>query len=255
MTLPVNMPLEMSGPQAAKPGERVSYSISVANLGPNDAPDAVVECAIPAELTDLELTCQGEKGAICGHPSVRDGLHLPIDLRKGSEAVINLTGTIDPEFEGPLTCTSLIRSPSHANTAEQHSGSATTDVELPPVSIIPRIGPGWHQTWPEEAKGWIISYDLQLAAREERVVWWEISFDVPPFTTPGRTRLNPQESPWYTVIKDGTDGSVVIRTADDSYTVEPGAGLTVHVQLLYPSQFEAGDGALRNLRAVETTQP
>lgn len=251
VALPVNMPLEMSGPQTAMAGDRISYGISVQNLGPNDAPDAVVEGTVPAELTDLELTCRGENGAVCGTGSVLDGLHLPIDLPRGSKALINLAGTIDPQFEGRLTCTSLITSPTRANTAAQHSDSATTDVELPPVSVTPVINlPGWPQTWPPEAEGWVISYDLTLAANEQRVVWWEISFDVPE-----GTRINPQQSQWYDVVKDGTDGSVVITTPDETHTVEPGAPLTVAVQLLYPSQYDAGDGTLRNLRSIEVTRP
>ncbi|WP_405843078.1 hypothetical protein OG528_31675 [Streptomyces platensis] len=251
VALPVNMPLGMSGPQTAKAGERVSYTIGVQNLGPNDAPDAVVEGTVPAELTDVELTCQGENGAVCRSGSVLDGLGLPIDLARGSKAMINLTGTIDPQFEGRLTCASQVTSPSRANTAGQYSDSVTTDVELPPVTVTPVINlPGWPQTWPPEAEGWVISYELTLAAHEQRVVWWEVLFDVPE-----RTRINPQQSQWYEVVKDGTDGSVVITTPDDSHTIEPGAPLTVAVQLLYPSQQDAGDGTLRSLRSIEVTRP
>ncbi|MBC2875610.1 MULTISPECIES: lectin-like domain-containing protein [Streptomyces] len=250
VALPVNMPLEMGGPQTAKSGERVSYSISVQNLGPNDAPDAVVEGAIPAELTDPELTCQAENGAVCGTGSVLDGLRQPVDLPKGSKAMISLTGTIDPRFEGRLTPTSLIKSPSRANTAEQQSDSAATDVELPRVSITPAIVGQWHQGWPEDATGWVISYDITLTANEQRVVRWEISFDAP-----ARTRINPQQTQWYEVIKDGTEGSVVIATPDDTRTIEPGTSLTVAMQLLYPSQQDAGDGTLRNLHATEVTRP
>ncbi|MGD3105491.1 hypothetical protein [Streptomyces sp. YGL11-2] len=249
VALPANMPLEMSGPQTAKAGDRVSYTIGVQNLGPNDAPDAVVEGTVPAELTDLGLTCQAENGAVCGAGSVRDGLHLPIDLPRGSKALINLSGTIDPRFEGRFTCTSLVASPTRANTAGQYSDSVTTDVELPPVTVTPKVNlPGWAEQWP--GNGWIISYELTLAANEHRVVWWEISFDVPE-----GTRINPHEPHWFAVVKDGTDGSVVIATPDDSHTIEPGAPLTVAVQLLYPSQHDAGDGTLRNLRSTEVTRP
>ncbi|MCP2315126.1 conserved repeat domain-containing protein [Nocardia amikacinitolerans] len=250
VTLPADMPLEMSGPQQAESGHRITYTIDVQNLGPNDSPDAVLEGAIPTELTDLELTCHAENGAVCGTGSVRNGLHLPIDLPKGSKATVSLSGTIDPQYEGRLTCTSMITSPTRANTAKQHSGSVTTDVEQPPVTVTPKIVGQWAQTWPEDAKGWVISYELALAAREQRVVWWEIRFDVP-----ARTRINPQQSQWYKVVKDGTDGSVVIATPDDTHTIEPGTPLTVAVQVLYPTQHEAGDGTLRNLHATEVTSP
>ncbi|MFH8346386.1 hypothetical protein [Streptomyces sp. NPDC018045] len=250
VALPANIPLEMSGPQAAKAGQRVFYSVSVQNLGPNDAPDAVMEGTIPAELTDLELTCQPENGAVCGNGSVQDGLRLPIALPKGSKAVINLAGTIAPAFEGPLLCTGLIESLTRANTAEQHSGSVTTEVALPRISTTPVIVGQWGQSWPEDATGWVISYDLTLAAREQRVVGWEISFDVP-----AGTRINSQQTQWYVVTEDGTEGSVVIATPDDTHTIEPGSPLTVAVQLLYPSRQDAGDGELRNLHAIEVTRP
>ncbi|PJJ03756.1 hypothetical protein BX264_4152 [Streptomyces sp. 2333.5] len=211
----------------------------------------MVEGTVPPELTDLELTCQGENGAVCGTGSTLEGLHLPIDLPRSSNAVINLTGTIDPQFEGRITCTSQVAPPSLANTAGQHSDSATTEIELPPISVTPPVIVGqWPQTWPEEAKGWVISYELTLAANEQRVVRWEILFDVPE-----RTRVTPQQSQWYAVLKDGTDGSVVIATPDDPHTIEPGAPLTVAVQLLYPSQHDAGDGTLHNLRSTEVTRP
>ncbi|CAM5321886.1 hypothetical protein [Streptomyces abikoensis] len=252
VALPVNIPLEMDGPRTAKSGDRITYSIGVQNLGPNDAPDAFMEGTVPAQLSDLEVSCQGENGAVCGKASVRQGLHLPIDLPNGSKATINLTGTIEPEFEGRFTVTTLVKSPTRSNVAEQYSGTVSTDVELPPVSIDYEIIGQWPQAWPEDAKGWVISYDLKLAANEQRVVWWEISFDAPP-----GTRLNPNENPWYVVIDDGTggSGSVIIRSPGEGHAIEPGVGLTVRVQLLYPSQDEAGDGALRNLRAIEIPQP
>jgi hypothetical protein len=49
---------------------------------------------------------------------------------------------------------------------------------------------------------------------------------------------------------------VVIGSPDGgSHTIEPGTPLTVSVQLLYPSQHDAGDGTLRNLHAIEVTHP
>ncbi|MFI9506893.1 hypothetical protein [Nocardia sp. NPDC052566] len=257
VTLPADMPLEMSGPQTAQSGDRIAYTIDVQNHGPNDTPDAMVEATVPAELTDVETSCQGENGAVCGQGFLGQNSQpwIPVNLPVGSKATITLTGTIDPQYEGSLTCASRITSPSRANIAERHSDSVTTTVALPPISVTPVIVGGWHQTWPEDARGWVVSYDLVLAANQERVVYWEIGFDVPPFDTPGRTRVNPvgKDHLWYRVDKDGADGSVILATPDDKHTIEPGAGLTVNVQILYRSQEDAGDGTLRNLRAIEVT--
>ena len=40
--------------------------------------------------------------------------------------------------------------------------------------------------------GWVVSYNLSLAAREQRVVRWQISCDVPL-----GTRVNPNQTQWY----------------------------------------------------------
>ncbi|MEV4441168.1 hypothetical protein AB0K09_19535 [Streptomyces sp. NPDC049577] len=66
--------------------------------------------------------------------------------------MVSLTGTIDPQYEGRLACTGLVKSPTRANTAVQHSDSAATDVELPLISVTPVINAGWEQGWP--GTGW-----------------------------------------------------------------------------------------------------
>lgn len=249
VALPVNMPLEMTGPGAAKSGDRVSYDISVRNLGPNDAPDAVVEATVPPELTDPELSLQGTAP---GTRSPTGVLRLPVDLPNGGNATARLTGTIDSRFEGRLTCTSQVTSPTRANTAEHHSGSVNTDVELPRVGIEYVQHPGWSQGDPEDARGWVISYDLTLVANQERVRAWEVTFDVQGAV--GETRVNPTQTYWFTITKNGLDGTVVLTSPRDGHSIEPGTPLTFRVQILYRSQYDAGDGKLHNLRATEATR-
>jgi uncharacterized repeat protein (TIGR01451 family) len=250
VALPVSMPLEMSGPQAAQSGDLISYTIGVQNLGPNPAPDAVVEGAIPEQLRDVELACRGEDGARHGTGCVTGGLRQPLDLSRDSKAVITVSGTIDPLYEGTITCTSQVTSQTVANTAAQQSGSVRTEVESPLISIGHEIAGQWEQSWPDDAKGWLVSYNLTLAANERRVAAWEISFDIPL-----RTRINPQQTQWYRVISDGVDGTVVLGSPDDgSHTIAPGTPLPVAVQLLYPSREDAGDGGLCGLRATEVTR-
>ncbi|MFC8451574.1 hypothetical protein [Kitasatospora sp. NPDC057223] len=252
VALPVAMPLEMNGPLTAKAGHRISYTVGVQNHGPNDAPDAVVRGEVPVQLVDVEVTCRGENGAVCGPGTATDGeLHQPLSLPRGSKAVITLRGTVDPHHEGDFTTTSKITSATRANTAPQQSGQVTTTAEPALITVGQRIAGQWDQTWPEDAKGWLVSYNLTLAASEHRVTAWEIVFDVP-----ARTRVNPQQTQWYRVIKDGLEGTVVLGSPNDgSHTIDPGTPLPVDVQLLYPSQSEAGDGRLRGLYAVEVANP
>ena len=104
--------------------------------------------------------------------------------------MITLSGTIDSHYEGSLTCTSLVKSPTRANTAAQQPGSVKTEVELPLISVDYQIVGQWAQTWPERREG--VGHQLQPhpAANEQRVVGWEISFDVPRHG-PASTRNRP----------------------------------------------------------------
>jgi len=78
-----------------------------------------------------------------------------------------------------------------------------------------------------------------------------MSFDVP-----ANTRLDPQQSQWYRVLKDSLDGTAVIASpAGGTHTIDPGPPLPVNVQVLYPRQSDAGDGNLRGLYAIEGTNP
>jgi uncharacterized repeat protein (TIGR01451 family) len=252
VALPAAMSLSMGGPSTAKAGDRISYQVQVENAGPNDAPDALVEGTMAAPLSDLELSCTAHNGASCGTGSITAGLRQPVSLPRGGKATITVSGTIDSSYEGSATSTTSIASPTRANTASQRSGSVTTQVDLPLVSADVRIVGQWAQSWPEDATGWVISYELGLHANEHRVVNWQISFDVP-----ANTRVNPQQTQWYRVIKDGgTDGSVALGSpAGAGHTIEPGTPLVVAIQLLYRSQHDAGEGTLRNLRVTETTTP
>jgi hypothetical protein len=119
-----------------------------------------------------------------------------------------------------------------------------------PIGIDYQIVAQWSQSYPDDAKGWVVSYDLTLTSHTQRVVRWEISCDVP-----SGTRVNPTQTQWYRVVQDGLQRTVVIESPDDSHTIDPGTPLTVSLQLLYLSQAHAGDGSLGNLQALEITRP
>lgn len=57
------------------------------------------------------------------------------------------------------------------------------------------------------------------------------------------------------MIRDGLEGTVVIASPDDTHTIDPNEPLPVGLQLLYPSQADAGDGTLHNLHATEVARP
>ncbi|MFE9360290.1 hypothetical protein ACFYPB_40330 [Streptomyces olivaceoviridis] len=134
ITLPTDAPLGITGPDKAFGGTKVCYPITVRNDGPHDMPDALVEGAIPSQLSDLQLKVETPGGAT-SQPgtAASSGLHQPLSLPVGSSATITVCGTIDKTYTGPLTISATITSQKTANTSKLQHGEVTTTVEAPPV--------------------------------------------------------------------------------------------------------------------------
>ncbi|MET9323629.1 hypothetical protein ABZX75_26115 [Streptomyces sp. NPDC003038] len=129
IALPVEMPLEITGPATADAGTKVCYPISVRNDGPNDAPDAVVEGVVPPQLSNLMLKVETSGGASAGTGSATGGLRQELSLPRGGSATVTVCGTIDAQHTGPLTISAKIISPTRANTSPRQHGEVTTNVE------------------------------------------------------------------------------------------------------------------------------
>ncbi|WP_445402459.1 hypothetical protein ACSMX9_12815 [Streptomyces sp. LE64] len=151
VALPADMPLDLRGPATAKVGDRVSYTITVQNDGPNDAPDAEVTGAIPGGLSDVTVECETHGGTVLGPGSTTHGLRQPLNLPKGSSARITVRGTVSRSAAAStLTATARIASATRANTSA-HS-SATVDTHVPPLPVpdggqvvAGQSGAGWAQ--------------------------------------------------------------------------------------------------------------
>ncbi|MBD0672711.1 lectin-like domain-containing protein [Streptomyces sp. CBMA156] len=147
VTLPADLPLSMRGPAKAEVGERISYTITVKNNGPNDVPDAEVTGTLPGGLSDVTVTC--EPPGLCGSGSTEHGLRQPMNLPKGGSAQITVSGTVSRAAAGgTLTATAQVSSPTRANTSTQ--SSATVDTRVPPIpaggQVVAREGgTGWAQ--------------------------------------------------------------------------------------------------------------
>ncbi|MFJ6385116.1 hypothetical protein ACIQI7_34570 [Kitasatospora sp. NPDC092039] len=151
VALPADLPLDLAGPARARVGDKASYTITVRNDGPNDAPDAEVTGTIPAGLTDVAVTVEQDGKAFVEPGSPEQGLHRRLNLPEGGSARITVSGTVSrAAADRTLTTTARISSPTRANTSAHPSGTVDTRVPALPVpaggQVVARTaGGGWAQ--------------------------------------------------------------------------------------------------------------
>lgn len=150
ISLPADMPLDITGPAQAHAGSKVCYPITVRNDGPNGAPDAVVEGWLPAQMSNVTLTVDAQGGARAGSGTAGGTLRQPVDLPTGASATITVCGTVDPAYTGQLAVTARIASPGRANTSARQSGQAATAVVAPPPETGMKV---WQEGGVEDAPG------------------------------------------------------------------------------------------------------
>ncbi|MCE6996138.1 hypothetical protein LZG04_15190 [Saccharothrix sp. S26] len=129
VTMPTAMPLTVDGAAAAPAGARTSFTVTVRNDGPNDAPDALVTGTLDPALTDVDIavsrTADGASARRAG--STGDGtFRQPLDLPVGGTATITVSGTIDRAATGEVTCSATVESIKCGNTSPDKSDSHDT---------------------------------------------------------------------------------------------------------------------------------
>src|SRR5262249_46102557 len=83
------------GQSTASPGQPITYTIVVSNVGPNAADGVAVTDTVPASLTSPAWTCVAVGGAACaasGSGNINDSVNLPV----GATAIYTLNGTVSP---------------------------------------------------------------------------------------------------------------------------------------------------------------
>lgn len=101
------------------------------------------------------------------------------------------------------------------------------------LTITQQYAGSWADTWPSTK--WIYSYHLVMHAANTDVHQWSVGFgDLPEGTV-----LAPQfvTTFWGKIVKDGSDGSVLLESPDGGTHIVPAGGeLPIDIQVLYPGQ-------------------
>ncbi|MEZ5460636.1 DUF11 domain-containing protein [Dokdonella sp.] len=111
-------------PDLYTPGAALSHSMTIANIGPADAPSVIVFDAFPATYTGVTWSCAASAGANCtsgGSGNISQSVSLPA----GSQVAYTVNATIVANAMGVLsnTVTAVVNAP---NTDPDSSNNAAT---------------------------------------------------------------------------------------------------------------------------------
>lgn len=98
-----------NGVTSSVAGLPVSYTITVHNAGPSDAPNAYVEDLLPASLRDATWSCTPTLGTGICPPYGNDSIGVSVDIPAGETLVYQLTATLASSATGTLSNTASVQ--------------------------------------------------------------------------------------------------------------------------------------------------
>ena len=128
---------------AATAGSVLTYQIQVSNNGPSNATGTQIADAVPASLTDVSYTTQVVGTAVINTGATGTGNTINvvgnIPAGTSNKIIINVTGTIKPDFEGTITNTAVATPQESGSTPV--NAQAVTAVTRKPLFTITKSGP------------------------------------------------------------------------------------------------------------------
>jgi LPXTG-site transpeptidase (sortase) family protein len=115
------------------PGGTLTYTITVSNAGPSNAPGALVSDAIPAQFTSWTWTCSGASGGATGCDGYGPGsanFSDTVNLPAGSSITYTVTAQIASSATGNLTNTVSVTAPSGVTDTDTTNNTAS-DTDTP----------------------------------------------------------------------------------------------------------------------------
>ncbi|MBF5007003.1 DUF11 domain-containing protein [Diaphorobacter caeni] len=146
------------GATSYKPGSDVTYTITVANNGPDAAAGATVSDALPVGITKASWSCVPAGGATCatsGSGALNDKAHLPA----GSSATYTLVMSVPSTFSGALVNTATVQTPAGVldpvpgnNSAIDADAQSSADLSITKTDGATSYKPGSDVTYTITAK-------------------------------------------------------------------------------------------------------
>ncbi|HEX4962806.1 MAG TPA: hypothetical protein VF173_18365 [Thermoanaerobaculia bacterium] len=125
------------GKTTAVPGSSVTYTITVTNNGPSDAPGARVTDTFPAILTGVSWTCSASAGSSCAGGAAGAGnIDRTVNVLAGGTVTYTATATISPAATGTLANTAAVQAPAAVPDPVAGNNSATDTDTLTPQADL-----------------------------------------------------------------------------------------------------------------------
>ncbi|HET9314844.1 MAG TPA: DUF11 domain-containing protein, partial [Vicinamibacteria bacterium] len=226
------------GQATAVPGQAITYTIVVTNLGPDPASGATVSDPLPAGLTSASWTCTATAGSSCP-PSGTGGIGAAVSLPAGGSATFTLAATVQPAATGTLTNTASVTPPSGVT---DPVGANNAAVDADTLTPLADLGVVVADTPDPVVPGGSLSYALAVS-------------NLGPSTSPGGTLV--QTLPAATTFVAATPGAPTCTHSAGVVTcslgaLDPGAGTVVTVQT---SVSASATGPLSSQATVTGTAP
>ncbi len=133
-----------NGEEELTPGQKVTYTIVVANAGPADVEDAGVMDLFPEQVQGVAWTCSGSGGGICsaaGAGSIDDLAALPA----GASVTYLASGTVGADASGILSNTATVTAPPEIEELDDSNNSATDSdpvaaLDVEPPTVVEVVG-------------------------------------------------------------------------------------------------------------------
>ncbi|MDX1996620.1 MAG: DUF11 domain-containing protein, partial [Thermoanaerobaculia bacterium] len=116
------------------PGSSVTYTIVVANAGPDPVPSATVTDTFPATITGVTWTCVGAGGGTCA-ANGSGNLNQAVNLPSGGSVTFTVTGTIAPDATGTLVNTATVTTGSVFDPNAGNNTATDTDTLTPQADL------------------------------------------------------------------------------------------------------------------------
>lgn len=119
------------------PGNGISYTITVTNLGSADVTGATVSDNVPSAITGASWTCVAQTGASCTASGSGDINDTAVDLPVGRSVTYTLTGTVSSSASGSLSNTATVTAPSGVTDPNPGNNTQTdTDTSAPSADLV-----------------------------------------------------------------------------------------------------------------------
>jgi uncharacterized repeat protein (TIGR01451 family) len=139
-----------NGTDVVPAGGLVTYTITVSNQGPSDAPGAFVSNQCWGDVTDVAWSCLSTGGGDCTLSGVGD-INDTVDLPAGPTLVYSSTVSVDPEATTMnLLDIASVSCPSGVAERDGSNNSSTDDDEVVPSLFIDGFESGDTSRWSSE---------------------------------------------------------------------------------------------------------